>query len=51
MFDRLLPVVAFSGSYGISVKQVVDNTNAVIQYLIRLYNEAVNGSYDVLKSM
>lgn len=49
VFDRLLPVVAFSGSYGISVKQVVDNTNAVIQYLIRLYNEAVNGSYDVLK--
>lgn len=49
VFDRLLPVVAFSGSYGISVKQVVDNTNAVIQYLIRLYNEAVDGSYTVLK--
>lgn len=49
IFDRLLPAVAFSGSYGISVKQVVDNTNAVIQYLIRLYNEAVNGSYTVLK--
>lgn len=49
VFDRLLPVVAFSGSYGISVKQVVDNTNAVIQYLIRLYNEAVDGSYNVLK--
>ena len=49
VFDRLLSVVAFSGSYGISVKQVVDNTNAVIQYLIRLYNEAVKGSYDVLK--
>ena len=49
VFDRLLPVVAFSGSYGVSVKQVVDNTNAVIQYLIRLYNEAVDGSYTVLK--
>lgn len=49
VFDRLLPVVAFSGSYGVSVKQVVDNTNAVIQYLIRLYNEAVDGSYNVLK--
>lgn len=49
VFDRLLPVVAFSGSYGISVKQVVDNTNAVIQYLIRLYNEAVDGSYNMLK--
>ena len=48
-FDRLLPVVAFNGSYGISVKQVVDNTNAVIQYLIRLFNEAVDGSYTVLK--
>ena len=49
VFDRLLPVVAFNGSYGISVKQVVDNTNAVIQYLIRLFNEAVDGSYTVLK--
>lgn len=49
VFDRLLPVVAFSGSYGISVKQVVDNTNTVIQYLIRLFNEAVDGSYTVLK--
>lgn len=49
MFDRLLPAVAFNDSYGISVKQVVDNTNAVIQYLIRLFNEAVDGSYTVLK--
>lgn len=49
VFDTLLPVVAFDGSYGISIKQVIENTNAVIQYLIRLYNEAVNGSYDVLK--
>ena len=49
VYDILLPVVAFDGSYGISIKQVIDNTNAVIQYLIRLYNEAVNGSYDVLK--
>lgn len=48
VFDTLLPVVAFDGSYGISIKQVIENTNAVIQYLIRLYNEAVNGSYDVL---
>lgn len=49
VFDRLLPVVAFSGSYGISVKQVIENTNAVIKYLIRIFNEPVVGSYDVLK--
>ena len=49
VFDTLLPVVAFDGSYGISIMQVIENTNAVIQYLIRIYNEAVNGSYDVLK--
>ena len=49
VFDTLLPVVAFNGSYGISIKQVIENTNAVIQYLIRLYNEAVDGSYNVLK--
>lgn len=49
VFDILLPVVAFDGSYGISIKQVIENTNAVIQYLIRLYNEPVVGSYDVLK--
>lgn len=49
VFDTLLPVVAFDGSYGISIKQVIENTNAVIQYLIRLFNEPVVGSYDVLK--
>lgn len=49
VFNTLLPVVAFDGSYGISIKQVIENTNAVIQYLIRLFNEPVIGSYDVLK--
>lgn len=48
---RLLPTVAFSGSYVIKVRDVLNNIDTVIRYLIRLYAEPFKVAYHGLKSV
>lgn len=48
---RLLPTVVFSGSREIKVRDVLNNIDTVIRYLIRLYAEPFKVAYDGLKSV
>lgn len=48
---RLLPTVVFSGSHEIKVRDVLNNIDTVIRYLIRLYAEPFKVAYDGLKSV
>ena len=48
---RLLPTVVFSGSHVIKVRDVLNNIDTVIRYLIRLYAESFKVSYHGLKSV
>ena len=48
---RLLPTVVFSGSHEIKVRDVLNNIDTVIRYLIRLYAEPFKVAYEGLKSV
>nr|DAM76905.1 MAG TPA: hypothetical protein [Caudoviricetes sp.] len=45
---RLLPTVVFSGSHKIKVRDVLNNVDTVIRYLIRLYSDSFKVAYDGL---
>ena len=46
---RLLPTVVFSGSHTVKVRDVLENIDTVIQYLIRLYADSFRVAYHGLK--
>lgn len=46
---RLLPTVVFSGSHKIKVRDVLNNIDTVIRYLIRLYADSFKVAYHCLK--
>ena len=45
---RLLPTVVFSGSHKIKVRDVLNNVDTVIRYLIRLHSDSFKVAYDGL---
>ena len=45
---RLLPTVVFSGSHNVKVRDVLNNIDTVIRYLIRLHAEPFKVAYDGL---
>jgi hypothetical protein len=45
---RLLPTVLFSGSHKIKVRDVLNNVDTVIRYLIRLHSDSFKVAYDGL---
>lgn len=46
---RLLPTVVFSGSHKIKVRDVLNNVDTVIRYLIRLHSDSFKVAYHCLK--
>lgn len=46
---RLLPTVVFSGHHDVKVRDVLNNIDTVIQYLIRLYADSFKVAYHGLK--
>ena len=46
---RLLPTVVFSGSHNVKVKDVLNNIDTVIRYLIRLHSDSFRVAYYGLK--
>ena len=46
---RLLPTVVFSGSHTVKVRDVLENIDTVIRYLIRLYADSFKVAYHGLK--
>lgn len=46
---RLLPTVVFSGSHNVKVRDVLNNIDTVIRYLIRLHSDSFKVAYHGLK--
>lgn len=48
---RLLPTVVFSGSHSVKVRDVLNNVDTVIRYLIRLHSDSFKVAYHCLKDI